>query len=62
MLNQFFHGPAPRSPLRRLSVRLRRSRSNTSIEYGIRIMRANGKRGARCGGVNGDFPAQDSAC
>ena len=32
-VSQLFHGPAPRSPLRRLSVRLRRSRSNTSTEY-----------------------------
>ena len=32
---QLFHGPTPRSPLRRLSVRLRRSRSNTSIEYSL---------------------------
>ena len=30
---QLFHGPAPRSPLRLLSVRLRRSRSNTSTEH-----------------------------
>ena len=32
---QLFHGPTPRSPLRRLSVRLRRSRSNTSTEYSL---------------------------
>ena len=31
-VSPLFHGPAPRSPLRRLSVRLRRYRSNTSTE------------------------------
>ena len=31
-VSPLFHGPAPRSPLRRLSVRLRRSQSNTSTE------------------------------
>ena len=30
-----FHGPAPRSPLHRLAVRLRHSRSNTSTEYSL---------------------------
>ena len=29
-VSQLFHGPAPRSPLHRLAVRLRHSRSNTS--------------------------------
>ena len=33
-VSQLFHGPAPRSTLRRLAVRLRRSRSNTSTECG----------------------------
>ena len=33
-VSQFFHG-APRSPLHRLSVRFRRSRSNTSTEYSL---------------------------
>ena len=33
--SQLFHGPAPRSPLHRLSVRFRRSRSNTSTEYSL---------------------------
>ena len=28
-VSQLFHGPAPRSPLHRLAVRLRHSRSNT---------------------------------
>ena len=28
-VSQLFHGPAPRSPLHRLSIRLRRSRSNS---------------------------------
>ena len=32
---RLFHGPAPRSHLRRLSVRLRRSRSNTSTAYRV---------------------------
>ena len=32
-VSQLFHGPAPRSPLHRLAVRLRHSRSNTSTEY-----------------------------
>ena len=31
-VSQLFHGPAPRSPLHRLAVRLRHSRSNTSTE------------------------------
>ena len=30
-----FHGPAPRSPLHRLSIRLRRSRSTTSTQYSL---------------------------
>ena len=30
-----FHGPAPRSPLHRLAVRLRHSRSNTNTEYSL---------------------------
>ena len=30
-----FHGPTPRSPLHRLSIRLRRSRSTTSTEYSL---------------------------
>ena len=34
-VSQLFHGPAPRSPLHRLSIRLRRSRSNTSTEYSL---------------------------
>ena len=34
-VSQLFHGPAPRSPLHRLLVRLRRSRSNTSTEYSL---------------------------
>ena len=34
-VSQFFHGPAPRSPLHRLAVRLRHSRSNTSTEYSL---------------------------
>ena len=34
-VNQLFHGPAPRSPLHRLAVRLRHSRSNTSTEYSL---------------------------
>ena len=29
-VSQLFHGPAPRSPLHRLAVRLRHSRSNTT--------------------------------
>ena len=33
--SQLFHGPAPRSPLYRLAVRLRHSRSNTSTEYSL---------------------------
>ena len=33
--DQLFHGPAPRSPLHRLSVRFRQSRSNTSTEYSL---------------------------
>ena len=32
-VSQLFHGPAPRSPLHRLAVRLRHSRSDTSTEY-----------------------------
>ena len=31
-VSQLFHGPTPRSPLNRLSIRLRLSRSNTSTE------------------------------
>ena len=34
-VSQLFHGPAPRSPLYRLAVRLRHSRSNTSTEYSL---------------------------
>ena len=34
-VSQLFHGPAPRSPFHRLSIRLRRSRSNTSTEYSL---------------------------
>ena len=34
-VSQLFHGPAPRSSLHRLSVRFRRSRSNTSTEYSL---------------------------
>ena len=34
-LSQLFHGPTPRSPLHRLSIRLRRSRSTTSTEYSL---------------------------
>ena len=34
-VNQLFHGPAPRSPLHRLAVRLRHSRSNTRTEYSL---------------------------
>ena len=34
-VSQLFHGPAPRSPLHRLSIRLRRSRSNTRTEYSL---------------------------
>ena len=34
-VSQLFHGPAPRSPLHRLAVRLRHSRSNTSTEYSL---------------------------
>ena len=30
-----FHGPTPRAPLHRLSIRLRRSRSTTSTEYSL---------------------------
>ena len=33
--SQLFHGPTPRSPLHRLSIRLRRSRSITSTEYSL---------------------------
>ena len=32
-VSQLFHGPAPRSPLYWLAVRLRHSRSNTSTDY-----------------------------
>ena len=31
-VSQLFHGPAPRSPLHRLAVRLRHSRSNISLQ------------------------------
>ena len=34
-VSQLFHGPAPRSPLHRLSIRLRHSRSNTRTEYSL---------------------------
>ena len=34
-VSQLFHGLTPRSPLHRLSVRFRRSRSNTSTEYSL---------------------------
>ena len=34
-VSQLFHGPTPRSPLHRLSIRLRRSRSTTSTEYSL---------------------------
>ena len=34
-VSQLFHGPAPRSPLYRLAIRLRHSRSNTSTEYSL---------------------------
>ena len=34
-VSQLFHGPAPRSPLHRLAVKLRHSRSNTSTEYSL---------------------------
>ena len=34
-VSQLFHGPAPRSPLHRLAVRLRHSRSNTSTESSL---------------------------
>ena len=34
-VSQLFHGPTPRSPLHRLAVRLRHSRSNTSTEYSL---------------------------
>ena len=34
-VSQFFHGPTPRSPLHRLSIRLHRSRSTTSTEYSL---------------------------
>ena len=34
-VSQLLHGPAPRSPLYRLAVRLRHSRSNTSTEYSL---------------------------
>ena len=34
-VSQLFHGPAPRSPLHRLAVRLRHSQSNTSTEYSL---------------------------
>ena len=34
-VSQLFHGPTPRSPLHRLAIRLRRSRSNTSTEYSL---------------------------
>ena len=39
-VSQLFHGPAPRSPLHRLAVRLRHSRSNTSTE--IRVLAPGG--------------------
>ena len=35
VVSQLFHGPAPRSPLHRLAVRLCHSRSNTSTEYSL---------------------------
>ena len=34
-VSQLLHGPAPRSPLYRLAVRLRHSRSNTKTEYSL---------------------------
>ena len=34
-VSQLFHGPTPRSPLHRLSIRLHRSRSTTSTEYSL---------------------------
>ena len=34
-VSQLFHGPAPRSPLHRLAVRLHHSRSNTSTKYSL---------------------------
>ena len=33
--SDLFHGPAPCSPLHRLSIRLRHSRPNTSTEYSL---------------------------
>ena len=33
--SQLFHGPTPRSPLHRLSIRLRRSRTTTSTKYSL---------------------------
>ena len=37
-VSQLFHGPAPRSPLHRLAVRLRHSRSNTSHRRGGTVL------------------------
>ena len=46
-VSQLFHGPAPRSPLHRLAVRLRHSRSNTSTERTRSRGLPNVRRGAR---------------
>ena len=44
---QLFHGPAQRSPLHRLSIRLRHSRSNTSrsTEYSSTVVSDRRSRG-----------------
>ena len=44
-VSQLFHGPTPRSPLHRLAVRLRHSRSNTSTEYSLPPGSRHGFRG-----------------
>ena len=44
-VSQLFHGPAPRSPLHRLSIRLRHSRSNTSTEYSSTVVSDRRSRG-----------------
>ena len=41
-VSQLFHGPAPRSPLHRLAVRLRHSRSNSNTSRDLPSTRSRG--------------------
>ena len=65
-VSQLFHSPSPRSPLHRLSVRFRRSRSNTSTEYSLpgvlRPAVAAVKRSGVLGCRNENFACETVLC